>query len=96
MIRRMMRNNEDNNSTEVFCDHCLSGNKVRITVDGQSKSNNFYVICNGSTEYYMQLFKEGFENNTLIFLTSAVTGAEIIINPRAVFNVGITEIKEEH
>ncbi|QDP43743.1 hypothetical protein [Streptococcus phage P738] len=95
MIRRMIRNNEDNNNAEVFYDHYLSGNKVRIDIEGQNNDNNFYVICNGSAGYYVQLFKEGFENNTPIFLTSAETGSKLIINPRAVFNVGITEIKKE-
>lgn len=95
MIRRMMRNNEDNNISEAFYVHCLSGKKVRIDVDGKSSDNNFFVICNGSVGHYMQLFKEGFENNTPIFLTSAETGAKLIINPRAIFNVMIKEIKNE-
>lgn len=96
IIRRMMRNNEDNNSAEVFYDHYLSGNKVEIDIDGQNSDNNFCVICNGNTGYYLQLFKEAFENNTLVFLTSAETGSKLMINPRAVFNVAITEIKKEN
>lgn len=95
MIRRMMRKNEDNNITEASYVHCLTGKKVRIDVDGQDSNNNFYVICKGSVVYNMQLFKEGFENNTPIFLTSAETGAKLIINPSAVFNVTIKEIKKE-
>lgn len=95
MIRRMMRKNEDNNITEAAYVHCLSGNKVRIDVDGQSSDNNFFVICNGSVGYYMQLFKNGFDNNAPIFLTVAETGTKLIINPSAVFNVTIKEIKKE-
>lgn len=93
MIRRMMRNNEGNNISEASYVHCLSWKRVRIDVDGQSSDNNFCVICKGSTEYYMQLFKDGFENNTPIFLTIAETGTKLIINPSAVFNVTIREIK---
>ena len=95
MIRRMMRKNEDNNITEASYVHCLNGKKVRIDVDGQDSNNNFYVICKGSVVYNMQLFKEGFENNTPIFLTVAETGTKLIINPSAVFNVTIKEIKKE-
>lgn len=91
----MMRKSEDDKAIEAFYDY-FSGNKVRIYVEGQNNNNNFYVICNGSTKHYVQLFKEGFETNTPIFLTSAETGAKLIINPRAVFNVGITEIKREN
>lgn len=94
MIRRMMRNNKDNNISEASYVHCLTGKKVRIDVDGQDSNNNFYVICKGSVVYNMQLFKEGLENNTPIFLTSAETGAKIIINPRAIFNVTIKEINK--
>lgn len=95
MIRRMMRKNEDNNISDASYVHCLTGKKVRIDVDGQDSNNNFYVICKGSVVYNMQLFQEGFENNTPIFLTNAETGAKIIINPSAVFNVTIKEIKNE-
>lgn len=94
MIRRMMRKNEDNNISEASYDHCLSGKQVRIDVEGQNSDNNFYVICKGSVVYNMQLFQEGFENNTPIFLTSVETGAKLIINPRAIFNVTIKEIKK--
>ena len=74
----------------------LSDKQTRIDVDGTSGYNDFFVIVNGSVEFYTDLFKESLVAKRPIIITSATTGNKILINPDNVFNVTITEeIKEE-
>ena len=73
----------------------ISDSKTRIDVDGTSGYNDFFVIVNGSVEFYTELFKESLISKRPIIITSATTGNKILINPDNVFNVTITEEIEE-
>lgn len=73
----------------------ISDKQTRIDVDGTSGYNDFFVIVNGSVEFYTELFKQSLVSKRPIIITSATTGAEILINPDNVFNVTIKEATEE-
>lgn len=72
-----------------------SNKKTRIDVDGTSGENDFFVIVNGSVEFYTELFTESFASKQPVVITSATSGSKIIINPNNVFNVSITETIEK-
>lgn len=67
----------------------LSDKKTRIDVEGTGGGNDFFVIVNGSAEFYTELFKDSFISKQPIVLTSTTSGSKIIINPNNVFNVTI-------
>ena len=73
----------------------ISDKQTRIDVDGTSGHNDFFVIVNGSAEFYTELFKKSLISKQPIVITSATTGNTILINPDNVFNVTITDEIEE-